>query len=72
MAIMNRELPVGIRLGADYKKTRFVCIVEAAEDGKGVLYALEDGKEVQEPECRRLSRHGRHSLQRLALLERRG
>ena len=49
MAITNRDLPVGTRLVADYKKTRYVCTVEAAEEGEGVLYALEDGKKFKSP-----------------------
>jgi hypothetical protein len=49
MAITNRNLPVGTRLVADYKKTRYVCVVEAAEEGEGVLFALEDGKKFKSP-----------------------
>jgi hypothetical protein len=49
MAITNRNLPVGTRLVADYKKTRYVCVVEAAEEGDGVLFALEDGKKFKSP-----------------------
>jgi hypothetical protein len=49
MAITNRDLPVGTRLVADYKETRYVCTVEKAEEGEGVLYALEDGKRFKSP-----------------------
>jgi hypothetical protein len=49
MAITNRNLPVGTRLVADYKKQRYVCTVEQAEEGEGVLYALEDGKKFKSP-----------------------
>jgi hypothetical protein len=49
MAITNRELPVGTRLVADYKKTRYVCTVEAAEEGESVVFALEDGKKFKSP-----------------------
>jgi hypothetical protein len=49
MAITNRNLPVGTRLVADYKKTRYVCTVVAAEEGEGVLYALKDGKKFKSP-----------------------
>ncbi len=49
MAITNRNLPAGTRLVADYKKQHFVCTVEAAEEGEGVLYALEDGKKFKSP-----------------------
>jgi hypothetical protein len=48
MAITNRDLPVGTRLVADYKKQRFVCTVEAGEEGE-VLYALEEGKKFKSP-----------------------
>ena len=34
MPIENRDLPAGTRLEATYKKTRYVCVVEAEEDGK--------------------------------------
>ena len=49
MAITNRDLPIGSRLVADYKKTRYVCTVEKAEEGEGVVYALEDGKKFKSP-----------------------
>ena len=49
MAITNRNLLVGTRLVADYKKTRYVCTVEAAEEGEGVLFALEGGKRFKSP-----------------------
>jgi hypothetical protein len=49
MAITNRDLPVGTRLVADYRKTRYVCSVEAGEEGEGVLYALQDGKKFKSP-----------------------
>jgi hypothetical protein len=48
MAIANRNLPVGTRLVADYKKSRFVCTVEAGEEGQ-TLFALEDGKRFKSP-----------------------
>jgi hypothetical protein len=49
MAIENRNLAVGTRLVASYKKQTYVCIVEAAEEGESVLYALEDGKKFKSP-----------------------
>jgi hypothetical protein len=49
MAITNRNMPVGTRLVADYKKTRYVCTVEKAEEGEGVVFALEDGKKFKSP-----------------------
>ena len=48
MAIANRDLPVGTRLVADYKKTRYVCVVEAGEEGQ-TLFALEDGRKFKSP-----------------------
>jgi hypothetical protein len=33
----------------DYRKQRYVCTVEQAEEGEGVLYALEDGKKFKSP-----------------------
>ncbi|HLF76733.1 MAG TPA: DUF4357 domain-containing protein [Dehalococcoidia bacterium] len=48
MAIANRDLPVGTRLVADYKKTRYVCVVEAGEEGQ-TLFTLEDGKKFKSP-----------------------
>jgi hypothetical protein len=48
MVITNRNLTVGTRLVADYKKTRFVCTVEAGEEGQ-TLFALEDGKKFKSP-----------------------
>ena len=62
MAITNRDLPVGTRLVADYKQTRYVCTVEPGEEGEGVLYALGGRQEVQEPIGGGFSRHGRHGL----------
>lgn len=49
MAITNRDLPVGTRLVADYRMTRYVYTVEKAEEGEGVVYALEDGKKFKSP-----------------------
>jgi hypothetical protein len=49
MAIENRNLPVGTRLVADYKKTRYVCVVEAGEEEGQTLFALEDGKRFKSP-----------------------
>ena len=48
MAITNRDLPIGTRLVADYKKQRYVCTVEAGEEGEK-LYVLEDGKQFRSP-----------------------
>jgi hypothetical protein len=48
MAITNRDLPVGTRLVANYKKTRYVCTVEADDDGK-LTFVLEDGRRFKSP-----------------------
>jgi hypothetical protein len=49
MAITNRDLPIGTRLVADYKKTRYLCTVERAEEGESAVYTLEDGKKFKSP-----------------------
>jgi hypothetical protein len=49
MAITNRDLPIGTRLVADYKKTRFFCTVEAGEEEGGTVFVLEDGKRFKSP-----------------------
>lgn len=49
MPIDNRDLPVGTRLTAKYKGQQYVCVVEAAEGGEGVVYALQDGKTHKSP-----------------------
>jgi hypothetical protein len=48
MPIENRDLPVGTRLVANYKKTHYVCTVEADEEGKKA-FVLEDGKRFKSP-----------------------
>ena len=47
MAIEDRNLAVGTRLVASYRKQVYVCMVERAEDGEGVLFALEDGRKFK-------------------------
>jgi len=47
--IEDRNLGVGTKLVANYKKQRYVCIVEATEEGEGVLYVLEDGSKHKSP-----------------------
>ena len=49
MAIEDRNLAVGTKLWANYKKNRYVCVVEVAEGGEGVVYALEGGKRHKSP-----------------------
>ena len=41
MAIENRNLLVGTRLVANYKKQRYVCTVEANPEDEGVIFVLE-------------------------------
>ncbi len=48
MAIEDRNLPAGTRLEATYKKSRYVCTVEADEGGK-LAFVLEDGKRYKSP-----------------------
>jgi hypothetical protein len=43
MAIENRALPIGTKLWANYRKTRYVCMVEAGEEEGSLLFVLEDG-----------------------------
>ena len=49
MAIEDRNLEVGTRLVANYKKRAYVCTVESAEEGEGVVFVLEDGKRFKSP-----------------------
>ena len=49
MAIENRNLLAGTRLEANYKKQRYVCTIEAGEDGVGVAFVLEDGSRHKSP-----------------------
>jgi hypothetical protein len=49
MAIENRNLPVGTRIWANYKKQRYVCAVEAGEEEGSTVYALEDGSRHKSP-----------------------
>ncbi len=49
MALENRNLVAGTRLVATYKKQRYVCTVEAAEEGEGVVFVLEDGQRFKSP-----------------------
>jgi hypothetical protein len=49
MAIENRNLPVGSRIWANYRKTRYVCTVEAGEEEGGLLFVLEDGSKHKSP-----------------------
>jgi rubrerythrin len=49
MAIQDRNLVVGTRLVARYRKQTYVCTVEAGEGDEGVAYVLEDGKRFKSP-----------------------
>ncbi len=70
MAIEDRNLTVGTRLVANYRKQAHACMVEKADEGGKLAFVLEDGKKLQERigggECA----HGRQGRQRLALLVR--
>ena len=47
MAIEDRNLTVGTRLMASYRKQVYVCMVEKAEEGGGILFILEDGRKFK-------------------------
>ena len=47
MAIEDRNLTVGTRLGANYKKQAHACMVEKAEEGDGKVFVLEDGRKFK-------------------------
>src|SRR6187402_518979 len=47
MAIEDRNVPIGTRLVASYKKQTFVCTVEA--EGEGLAFVLEDGTRHRSP-----------------------
>ena len=49
MPLENRNLPAGTRLVANYKKQTYVCTVQAAEEGDGVVFVLEDGRRFKSP-----------------------
>jgi hypothetical protein len=47
--IENRNLPVGTRLVANYKKQAYVCTVEAGEEDGSLAFVLEDGSRHKSP-----------------------
>ena len=47
MAIEDRNLTVGTRLVASYRKQAHACMVEKAEEGDGSLFVLEDGRKFK-------------------------
>ena len=48
MAIKDRNLSVGTKLTATYKKQRYTALVVEGEEGK-LRYRLEDGREFKSP-----------------------
>ena len=49
MAIEDRNLTVGTRLVASYRKQAVACMVEKAEEGRKLAFVLEDGKRYRSP-----------------------
>ena len=49
MAIEDRNLKLGTRLVASYRKQAHACMVERAEEGDGVLFVLEDARKFKSP-----------------------
>ena len=49
MAIENRNLPIGTRLVANYKKQKYICTVEAGEEEGALAFVLEDGSKHKSP-----------------------
>src|SRR3954452_6542725 len=47
--IEDRNLTIGTRLVATYKKQRYVCTVEISADGDRNEFVLEDGKRFKSP-----------------------
>ena len=47
MAIEDRNLTVGTRLVANYRRQAHACMVERAEEGDGKVFALEDGRKFK-------------------------
>ena len=47
MAIEDRNLTVGTRLVASYRKQAHVCMVEKEEEGEGNVFVLEDGRKFK-------------------------
>ena len=47
MAIEDRNLTVGTRLVASYRKQAHACMVEKAEEGDGKVFVLEDGRKFK-------------------------
>ena len=47
MAIEDRNLKLGTRLVANYRKQAHACMVEGAEEDEGILFVLEDGRKFK-------------------------
>ena len=47
MATEDRNLTVGTRLVANYRRQAHACMVERAEEGDGKVFALEDGRKFK-------------------------
>ena len=47
MAIEDRNLTVGTRLVASYRKQAVACMVEKRKEGGGILFVLEDGRKFK-------------------------
>ena len=47
MAIEDRNLTVGTRLVASYRKQAHACMVEKAEEGGKLAFVLEDGRKFK-------------------------
>ena len=47
MAIEDRNLTVGTRLVANYRKQAHACTVEKRDEGGGFLFVLEDGRKFK-------------------------
>ena len=49
MAIEDRNLTVGTRLVASYRKQAVACMVEKSDEGGKLAFVLEDGKRYRSP-----------------------
>ena len=58
MAIEDRNLTVGTRLVANYRKQAHACMVEKAEEGGGILFVLEGGRKFKSASSARPSTAG--------------
>ena len=70
MAIEDRNLTVGTRLVANYRRQAHACMVEKAEEGGGIRFVLEDGRKFKSPSSAASAVMGGSGRQRLALLVR--